>query len=132
MIERLTRPHMRALIEPYGLCEAVRAGGLVTLAGQTGLDESGAMVAGGLGDQARQAFRNLAEVLALAGTGPGNLVSLTWYLAETGRDFMTDALEITAAREAVFPGLVCAQTAVRVAALLTPEIQIEITAVAAV
>ena len=58
---------------------------------------------------------------------------MTWYLAEdrTPRSFMEDALEITAARNEVFPGLVTGQTAVRVKALLTPEMLIEIQAVAA-
>ncbi len=44
---------------------------------------------------------------------------------------MEDALDVTAAREAVLPGLVCASTAIRVPALLTPEILVEIQAVAA-
>jgi enamine deaminase RidA (YjgF/YER057c/UK114 family) len=48
-----------------------------------------------------------------------------------GKSFMEEALDITAAREEVMPGLVCASTAVRVKALLTPEILIEIQAVAA-
>ena len=44
---------------------------------------------------------------------------------------MEDALDVTAARDEVFPGLVAASTAVRVKALLTPEILIEIQAVCA-
>ena len=58
---------------------------------------------------------------------------MTWYVVEgpRPRSFMEDALEITAARNEVFPGLVTGQTAVRVKGLLTPEMLIEIQAVAA-
>jgi enamine deaminase RidA (YjgF/YER057c/UK114 family) len=130
-VEKITREAMRPLIEPYGLAEAVRAGGLLFIAGQTGMDETHQIVAGGLGAQAAQAFRNIKAVLEAAGGAPENLVSMTWYLVEGPRSFMEDALEITAARNEVFPGLVAGQTAVRVKGLLTPEMLIEIQAVAA-
>jgi len=130
-MERLTRPHMKALIEPYGLCEAVRHGATLTLAGQTGMDAGHRIVEGGLKAQASQAFCNIAEVLTLAGASSDNLVHLTWYVAPTGKSFMEDALEITAARNEVFPNLVAGSTAVRVQELLTPEILIEIQVVAA-
>ncbi|HEY1426316.1 MAG TPA: RidA family protein [Caulobacteraceae bacterium] len=130
-VEIITREAMRSLIEPYGLAEAVRAGNLLFIAGQTGMDESHQVVAGGLKAQAAQAFRNIRAVLEAAGGRPENLVSLTWYVVEGERSFMEDALDITAAREAVFPGLVTGQTAVRVTGLLTPQMLIEIQAVAA-
>jgi enamine deaminase RidA (YjgF/YER057c/UK114 family) len=132
-VETITRAAMRPLIEPYGLAEAVRAGNMLYIAGQTGMDETHQIVAGGLKAQAAQAFRNLRAVLEAAGGAAENLVSLTWYVVESAepRSFMEDALEITAARGEVFPGLVTGQTAVRVKALLTPEILIEIQGVAA-
>jgi 2-iminobutanoate/2-iminopropanoate deaminase len=129
MIERITRAAMKPLLEPYGLCEAVRHGTSLTLAGQTGMNAAHQIVEGGLKAQAAQAFRNIAEVLREA--GGGEIVHLTWYLADTGRGVMEDALDVTAARNEVLPGLVCGATAVRVNALLTPEILIEIQAVAA-
>jgi len=131
-VEHITRESMRPLIEPFGLCEAVKAGGMLHLAGQTGLDEAHQIVAGGVKAQALQAFRNIKAVLELAGARPEDLVQLTWYLAENpdGRSFM-EAMDITAAREEVMPGIKPASTAVRVKALLTPEILIEIAAVAA-
>jgi enamine deaminase RidA (YjgF/YER057c/UK114 family) len=132
-VHKITREAMRPLIEPYGLAEAVRAGGLLFIAGQTGMDETHQIVAGGLQAQAAHAFRNIKAVLEAAGAAPENLVSMTWYVveSESPRSFMEDALEITAARNEVFPGLVTGQTAVRVKALLTPEMLIEIQAVAA-
>jgi enamine deaminase RidA (YjgF/YER057c/UK114 family) len=129
MIERITRETMKPLLEPYGLCEAVRHGNTLTLGGQTGMDAEHRIVEGGLKAQAVQAFRNIADVLRTA--GGGELVHLTWYLTETGRGFMEDALDVTAARNDVLPGLVCGSTAVRVKELLTPEILVEIQAVAA-
>ena len=38
-IERVTREHMRPLIEPYGLCEAVRHGATLHIAVQTGMSD---------------------------------------------------------------------------------------------
>ncbi len=90
--ETFTRERMKPLLEPFGLVEAVKAGGLIHLAGQTGIDASHQIVSGGLKAQALQAFRNREEVLA---------------------------------------GVRAGSTAVRVKALLTPEILIEIQAVAA-
>jgi enamine deaminase RidA (YjgF/YER057c/UK114 family) len=131
MPERITRDHMKPLIEPYGLCEAVRHGDTLFIAGQTGMDEAHAIVDGGIKAQALQAFRNIADIVTLAGGVKENLVSFTWYLADGPRSFMEDALDITAAREEAFPGLVAGSTAVRVKALLTPGILVEIQAVCA-
>ena len=131
MVERITREHMKPLIVPYGLCEAVRHGNTLYLSGQTGMDSRHAIVEGGLKAQALQAFRNIEDVVGCAGGRVQNLISLTWYLAESPRSMMEDALDVTAAREEVFPGLVAASTAVRVKALLTPEILIEVQAVCA-
>jgi len=132
-VQTISREAMKPLIEPYGLVEAVRAGDLLYLGGQTGIDESHQIVAGGLKAQAVQAFRNIKQVIEAAGGRAENLVHLTWYLADgpTARSFMEDAIEVTAAREEVFPGLKTASTAVRVKELLTPELLIEIQAVAA-
>jgi 2-iminobutanoate/2-iminopropanoate deaminase len=132
-VQTISREAMKPLIEPYGLVEAVRAGGLLYIAGQTGLDETHQVVAGGLKAQAVQAFRNIKAIIELAGGQAENLVHLTWYLADgpAARAFMEDAVDVTAAREEVFPGLKTGSTAVRVKELLTPELLIEIQAVAA-
>jgi len=127
-VERVTRPHVKPLIEAYGLAEATRHGSTLTIAGQTGMNRDHQIVKGGLKAQALQAFRNIGEIIALAGGTPENLVHLTWYLALSERSFMEDAIDVTAARNEIFPGLVAGSTAVRVAALLTPEILIEIQA----
>jgi len=130
-VERITREHMRPLIAPYGLCEATRHGDTLHIAGQTGMSPEHQIVGGGIRAQAAQAFRNIREIIEAAGAKSENLISLTWYLAEGARSFMEDALDVTAAREEVFPGVVTGSTAVRVQSLLTPEILVEIQAVCA-
>ncbi|MGN6515839.1 MAG: RidA family protein [Rhizomicrobium sp.] len=130
-IEYITRPHMKALIEPYGLSEAVRHGAGLTIAGQTGMNRSHQIVEGGLKAQAAQAFHNIKDVIAFAGGDPANLVHLTWYLVPGTRSFLEDAMDVTLARNEVLPGIAPGSTAVRVKELLTPEILIEIQAVCA-
>ncbi|HUO92238.1 MAG TPA: RidA family protein [Rhizomicrobium sp.] len=129
--KRFTRPSMQPLLEPYGLAEAVRHGDTLTIAGQTGIDASQRIVEGGLQAQAAQAFRNIREIIELAGGSIENIVHLTWYLASNERSFMEDALDVTAARNEILPGVIAGSTAVRVAELLLPEILVEIQTVAA-
>jgi enamine deaminase RidA (YjgF/YER057c/UK114 family) len=122
---------MKALLEPYGLSEAVRHGDTLTLAGQTGMDAEHKIVEGGLKAQAVQAFRNIKDVVEFAGGTVDNIIHLTWYLVPSAKSFMEDAIEVTMARNEVFPGIAPGSTAVRVQELLMPEILIEIQAVAA-
>jgi len=130
-VERITRPAMKSLLEPYGLCEAVRHGNTLTIGGQTGITGEHQLIEGGLKAQALQAFRNIKEIVEFAGGDVADVVHLTWYLAPETRSFMEDALDVAAAREEVLPGLVTGSTAVRIQALLTPEILIEIQSVVA-
>lgn len=131
-VETITRPSMKALLEPYGLSEATRSGNLLYLSGQTGMSDTHQIVEGGLKAQALQAFRNIKAVIEHAGGRADNLMHLTWYLADAStRSFLEDATDIMAAQHEIFPGLRPASTAVRVKELLTPEILIEIQAVAA-
>jgi enamine deaminase RidA (YjgF/YER057c/UK114 family) len=131
MIDLITREHMKPLIEPFGLSEASRVGQMLYLGGQVGMDVSHQIVEGGVRAQAAQAFRNIKEIIELAGGRTDNIVHLTWYLAESDRPFMDDAMAVTAAREEVLPGIKPPSTAVRVKALLTSQILVEIQAVAA-
>ena len=132
-VDYVTRDFMKPLIEPFGLSEAVRVGQMLYIAGQTGMDETHQIVEGGLKAQARQAFRNIRAVVEAAGGEVENLVQLTWYLADgpTPRAFMADAIEVTAAKDEVLPGIRPGSTAVRVKELLTPEILIEIQSICA-
>lgn len=126
----LTRPAMKPLLDPYGLSEAVQKGRTLYISGQTGITHKHQIVEGGLKAQSLQAFRNMEEIVELAGGVPADIVSLTWYLVETPRSFLEDATDVLAAKEEIMPGIKPGSTAVRVKALLIPEILVEIQGVA--
>ena len=70
-----------AAIGPYS--QALVSGGLVFTSGQIPLDPAtGAVVAGGIEAQTEQVMKNLAAVLAEAGSGLEKAVKTTCFLAE--------------------------------------------------
>ena len=70
-----------AAIGPYA--QAVRAGGLLFCSGQIALDpQSGELVGGGPGEQARRCLESLAAVCAAAGATLADAVRLTVYLTD--------------------------------------------------
>lgn len=72
-------------IGPYS--QAIRAGNLVFLSGQIGLDPATMeMVPGGIVEQADQVFRNLIAVVEASGARLADTVRLTIYLTDL-RDF---------------------------------------------
>lgn len=73
-------PDMPKVVGPYS--PAVRAGDLVFIAGQPGLDPSTAAVPpGGFEAEARQAFVNLRTVVQAAGASLADVVRTTVFLA---------------------------------------------------
>lgn len=104
-------------------------GRFVAVSGQIAVDERGEIV--GPDDpkaQARQVFANLDRCLAAAGAGWGDVVKLTF--------FVTDTAFLPAVREArdayVDTGRPPASSAVQVAALIRPELLVEVEAFAIV
>jgi enamine deaminase RidA (YjgF/YER057c/UK114 family) len=90
-MKRLNPPSLAA---PSGFSHAVVASGTtVFLAGQTGMDSSGAIVPGGVVPQLEQALSNLLEALASAGGSPADLASLTIYIVDMD-DYRAHAREI--------------------------------------
>ena len=74
-------PELPPSIGPYS--HAVRAGGFVFVSGQPGIDPVTGEVPGETFDsEARQAFANLATVLAVAGSRPDLVVSTTVLVAD--------------------------------------------------
>lgn len=73
-------------IGPYS--QAVRAGDLVFTAGQVGAEPSSGDLVDGVAAQADQALRNLAAVLAAAGTSFDRVVKTTIFLVDLA-DFAT-------------------------------------------
>jgi enamine deaminase RidA (YjgF/YER057c/UK114 family) len=79
----LNRVNPESLAKPSGFSHAVVGRGTsVFLAGQTGMDADGAIVAGGVVAQFEQALTNLLTALAEAGGTPDRLASLTIYIVD--------------------------------------------------
>jgi 2-iminobutanoate/2-iminopropanoate deaminase len=73
----LARPN-----SPGPFSEAVRVGDLVLLSGVIGSDSTGALVAGGIGPETRQALENVKAALARNGLGMDRVVKCTAMLAD--------------------------------------------------
>jgi reactive intermediate/imine deaminase len=101
---------------------------LLFLSGQVALDEHGQLV--GEGDMARQTehvYETIAQILAAAGAGFGDVVKLTTYL--------TDISQLDAHREVrgrYLPAEPPASTLVEVSRLVRPDLLVEVDVVAAV
>jgi len=90
----LNRVNPDSLAQPSGFSHAVVGRGTVVfLAGQTGMDRSGAIVEGGLVAQFEQALGNLLTALHEADGTPDRLASLTIYMADMD-DYRTHSREI--------------------------------------
>ena len=91
----VTRVNPPGLAAPSGFSHAVVAEGsrVVFLAGQTGMDPTGAIVEGGLVTQFEQALGNLLAALAAAGGRPEHLASLTVYIVDMD-DYRARAREL--------------------------------------
>lgn len=72
-------------IGPYSVAVQAETSSLVFASGQIGLDPaSGALVAGGIANETRQALTNLHHVLEAAGTGLNFVVKTTVFLQDMG------------------------------------------------
>lgn len=90
----LQRINPESLARPRGFSHAVVGSGqVVFLAGQTGLNAEGNVVAGGLVAQFEQALGNLLVALAEAGGTPDQLASMTIYIVDMD-DYLAQATEI--------------------------------------
>ena len=90
----LQRINPTSLAKPSGFSHAVIARGTtIHLAGQTGVDASGAIVEGGVVAQFEQALANLLLALGAAGGTPDGLASLTIYIVDMD-DYRAHAREI--------------------------------------
>lgn len=79
----ISTPHAPAAIGPYS--QAILCGNMLYTSGQIPLDPTtGAVVGDNIRDQAEQVMKNLAAVLAAAGTSFENAVKTTCFLADMG------------------------------------------------
>lgn len=122
-----------ALERPPGYSHVVdvRGSRLIFIAGQAGVDATGAVVGGNdIEAQAVQAFRNLSAALESVGCTPSNLVKLTVFVRDMGK-----LADYRRARDRFFnsvtPAVAPAVTLVEVSRLYSDSLLIEIEAVAA-
>ncbi len=106
---------------------AVEKGGLLFVSGQTGVDGAGVLVGGGVADQARQAFANVAELVEAAGGGPGDVVRTVECLAPQAASAHQ---EVQKARRELFGDDLPAATTVVVSRLMQPGALVQVQAVA--
>ncbi len=106
------------------LSPAVRAGDLLFVSGQLGLDDAGALVADDVASQLRQCVKRLADILALAGADLGQVVKTTVWLTDKA-----DFAAFNNAYRELFPSQPPARSTV-VSDLLIAGARVEIEAVA--
>jgi len=99
--------------EPVGpYSSAVRAGELLFVSGQLGIDPASGELKDGVGLQAEQALENLREVIGAAGAGMERVVKVTLYLAS-----MSDFAEVNRIYAGYFDAPYPARAAFEVARL---------------
>ena len=82
-MEKIYTENAPEAIGPYS--QAIKTGNLLFTSGQIPIDpKTGNIVPGGIKEQTEQICKNLAAVLAAAGTGFGKVVKTTCFLADMG------------------------------------------------
>ena len=117
---------------PRGYANGISARGRhIHVAGQIGWNAQQQMVSADFVEQAKQALRNIVEVLACDGATPEHLVRLTWYV--TDRDqYITSGAAMGDAYREVLGRVYPAMSAVQVCALMEADALVEIEATAIV
>lgn len=116
---------------PRGYANGVAARGrMVFVAGMIGWDAEGRFASDTLAGQARQALRNVVDVLAEGDAKPAHIVRMTWYVTSK-REYLDASAEIGAAYRELIGSFSVAMTAVEVSALIEDraKVEIEVTAV---
>lgn len=112
----------------YGYAQCVRHGGVVYVAGQTGVDTSFSVAGPDIEAQARAAFANVGHALVAAGSDWAHVLRLEVLMTNLARDFAA----YSRVRTEVLGGALVASHVMEVSALATPELLIEVVATAAV
>lgn len=108
---------------------AVKVGNILYLAGQVGMDASGA-IGGDIVTQTDLAYRNIQAVLAKFDATMENVVDETWFVTDIP-EVMANAEAIFSARAQCYGGIPeVSQTLVQVSALIFPGLKIEIKCIA--
>ena len=102
----------------------------VAVAGMVGWDADSRFVSDTLAGQARQALKNVVDVLAVAGARPEHIVRMTWYVKDK-REYVAAYPEIGKAFRELIGSFNAAMTAIQVTDLIEDraKVEIEVTAV---
>ena len=103
---------------------------MIFVSGMIGWDSSGKFPARDFVGQARQALKNIAEVLAAAKAKPAHVVRITWYILDK-KEYLAASKQLGTVYREFFGRHYPAMTAVQVAALIEDQarLEIEVTAV---
>ena len=112
--------------EPFLLSQGIRLGDLLFISGQAGYNANGRIVKGGFKAQGEQAFANLRRVLEAGGSSLADIVKVTIFLTD-----MSDFTKVVDLRRKFFTPPYPADSIVEVKGLYSPEVMIEIEAIAA-
>lgn len=119
-------PGTETIYKRMQFSQAVRAGDMVWVSGQVGLDEKGT-VGEGIDSQARLAFKNLERVLTEAGASLADVVELV-----TFHTSMADIRGFSKVKAEFIPENFPAWTAIGIKELVMPQLLVEIRATAVV
>jgi enamine deaminase RidA (YjgF/YER057c/UK114 family) len=116
---------------PKGYSNGIASKGhTVFLSGMVGFDAQGKLVSKKFIDQARQALKNIVEVLAEAHAKPEHIVRMNWYLVDK-KEYLESSKQLGVIyRETIGPHYP-AMSAVQVSSLIEDDarVEIEVTAV---
>jgi enamine deaminase RidA (YjgF/YER057c/UK114 family) len=117
-----------AWLKKFNISAGEKVGETIWLSGAVAFDAEGNVVGGDdLYAQTKQTFANIAEALASAGAGMGDVVKINTFLTDLSR-----YAEYGRARTEAFPDGVPASTVVGTTALVRPELLVEVEAVAVI
>jgi enamine deaminase RidA (YjgF/YER057c/UK114 family) len=115
---------------PKGYANGVVATGkTLFIAGMIGWDAEGRFHSDDFAVQARQALKNIADVLREAGGVPDNIVRMTWYVTDK-REYLAASREVGQAFREIIGAYNAAMTAVEVKSLMEDRAKVEIEATA--
>jgi enamine deaminase RidA (YjgF/YER057c/UK114 family) len=116
---------------PRGFSNGVAAKGqMIFVSGTVGWDREGKFVSNEFVGQARQALKNIVEILAEAKAKPEHITRMTWYVINK-KEYLAASKELGAVYREIIGSHYPAMTAVEVAGLIEEQarVEIEVTAV---
>jgi enamine deaminase RidA (YjgF/YER057c/UK114 family) len=116
---------------PKGFSNGVAAKGeMIFVSGTVGWDAEGKFVSNEFVGQARQALKNIVEILAEAKAKPEHITRMTWYVVDK-KEYLAASKELGAVYREIIGHHYPAMTAVQVAVLIEDQarVEIEVTAV---